>query len=128
MKFIKRWYHKLFKCPTFWTLKPKFTCPGCGKKYRCYWDGNDIKGLGKDYCNSCTKKLESKDFNFKKQKSILKILKWPEDKQLGLVPWFVVLWRIPWFGLIYCGISIAYLGVLFCYGSRRASEFWHSVI
>ncbi len=49
----KRWYHKLFKCPTFWKLKSSFTCPKCGEKYRCYWDGNDIAGVGIDYCNSC---------------------------------------------------------------------------
>ena len=56
---LKRWHHKLFKCPTFWKLKPYFTCPGCGKKYRCYWDGNDIEGVGIDYCNNCAKDLEN---------------------------------------------------------------------
>ena len=55
---VKRWYHKLLKCPTFWRLKPRFTCPKCGKKYRCYWDGNDIEGLGIDYCNKCAKEIE----------------------------------------------------------------------
>ena len=60
-KWIDGWYHKLCKCPTFWKLKPSFTCPKCGKKYRCYWDGNDIVGVGTDYCNTCVKKLEDKD-------------------------------------------------------------------
>ncbi len=60
-EWIDRWYHKLCKCPTFWKLKPSFTCPKCGKKYRCYWDGNDIVGVGTDYCNTCVKKLEYKD-------------------------------------------------------------------
>jgi len=59
MAFIKRWRHKIFKCPTFWDKEPAFTCPGCGKKYRCYWDGNDVTGHGIDYCNKCAKKLES---------------------------------------------------------------------
>jgi len=54
---LKQIYHKLFKCPTFWSLKPKFTCPLCGKKYRCYWDGNDTsKGI--NVCNKCTNEIE----------------------------------------------------------------------
>ena len=56
--FFKRWKHKLFDCPTFWKRKPAFECPECGKKYRCYWDGNDVTGHGTDYCNACAKKLE----------------------------------------------------------------------
>ena len=58
--FFKRWTHKLFHCPTFWSLHPKFSCPGCGKKYRCYWDGNDVEGHGIDYCNKCATTLEKK--------------------------------------------------------------------
>lgn len=50
------WYHKFFECPTFWEAKPAFTCPKCGAKYRCYWDGNDTK-MGIDLCDPCTKKL-----------------------------------------------------------------------
>jgi len=56
--FVKRVIHKLFHCPTFWRLKPAFSCPKCDKKYRCYWDGNDVTGHGIDYCNKCAKKLE----------------------------------------------------------------------
>jgi len=52
--------HKLFKCPTFWSIKPRFTCPKCKKKYRCYWDGNDVIGYGIDYCDKCASKLEDK--------------------------------------------------------------------
>ena len=57
---FKRIIHKLFFCPTFWRLKPIFQCPRCGKKYRCYWDGNDVEGHGTDYCNKCAKILEEK--------------------------------------------------------------------
>jgi len=56
--FFKRLSHKLFSCPTFWSWTPAFTCPGCGKTYRCYWDGNDVEGHGIDYCNKCARKLE----------------------------------------------------------------------
>lgn len=50
--------HKLFGCPTFWQLLPFFHCPRCGKGYRCYWDGNDVAGHGKDYCTPCAVMLE----------------------------------------------------------------------
>jgi hypothetical protein len=56
--FLRRWWHKLFLCPTFWGLEQSFTCPGCGKGYRCYWDGNDVEGHGQDYCDKCAKQLE----------------------------------------------------------------------
>jgi hypothetical protein len=56
---IQRWVHKLFKCPTFWKINASFSCPGCGKKYRCYWDGNDVDGHGIDYCDKCADKLET---------------------------------------------------------------------
>jgi len=60
-EFYSRWRHKLFHCPTFWELKPHFQCPKCGKKYRCYWEGNDIVGVGKDYCDDCVKILKSRE-------------------------------------------------------------------
>jgi hypothetical protein len=50
-------WHKLFKCPTFWMLKPRFKCPLCGKKYRCYYDGHDIPDIGIDICSDCAKKV-----------------------------------------------------------------------
>ena len=56
--FWKRIYHYLLECPTFWRVKPSFTCPVCGKKYRCYWDGNDVEGIGVDVCNKCAKKQD----------------------------------------------------------------------
>ena len=52
--------HKLFFCPTFWNLKAFFKCPECGKKYRCYWDGNDVAGHGIDYCGPCAAQLSIK--------------------------------------------------------------------
>lgn len=58
-EFMSRWMHKLFHCPTFWKIKCSFHCPKCGEGYRCYWDGNDVSGHGKDYCNKCAKELEN---------------------------------------------------------------------
>lgn len=61
--FWKRWKHKLFSCPTFWKLKPAFTCPICGREYRCYWDGHDEFGKV-NVCTPCyekgTKKIGDK--------------------------------------------------------------------
>ena len=56
---MKNVFHKLFKCPTFWRIHSSFTCPKCGRKYRCYWDGNDVIGHGIDYCDACAKVLEN---------------------------------------------------------------------
>lgn len=56
----QRWLHKLISCPTWWKswFKDGKRCPGCGKRIRCYWDGNDIEGVGIDYCNRCTAIIE----------------------------------------------------------------------
>jgi len=54
---FKKIYHYLFKCPTFWEIKPHFQCPDCGKRYRCYWDGHDTNGKV-DVCNKCNDKYE----------------------------------------------------------------------
>ena len=55
---FKKLIHYLFKCPTFWRFKPAFECPECGRKYRCYWDGNDISGHGINICNPCAKRIK----------------------------------------------------------------------
>jgi hypothetical protein len=57
-KRIKRLWHLLFECPTFWSFTPKFTCPVCHKQYRCYWDGNDIAGMI-DVCNKCAVSIDA---------------------------------------------------------------------
>ena len=49
---MKRWKHLLFDCPTFWSIRPRFKCPDCGKTYRCYWDGNDTDH-GINLCDTC---------------------------------------------------------------------------
>jgi hypothetical protein len=45
--------HYLFKCPTFWSIKPFFTCPECGKGFRCYWDGHDCSCGVINLCSKC---------------------------------------------------------------------------
>ena len=66
---LKKLYHYLFTCPTFWSWKPKFTCPKCGRKYRCYWDGNDIDNHGINICNSCAKTIVKRE-NVKRMQQI----------------------------------------------------------
>jgi hypothetical protein len=50
---FKKLIHYLFHCPTFWRFKPFFTCPDCGKKYRCYWDGHDCSCGTINLCKKC---------------------------------------------------------------------------
>ena len=57
---LKKIYHKIFECPTFWRIKPAFKCPECSVTYRCYWDGNDVADHGIDLCNKCAVKYETK--------------------------------------------------------------------
>lgn len=51
----------LFKIKHFFTCTcklwetPVFTCPDCGKKYRCYFSGNDCWCGVIHLCNSCAK-------------------------------------------------------------------------
>ena len=52
MTVFKKIIHYLFKCPSFWSVKPQFKCPVCSDTYRCYWDGSDIGGLI-NVCNKC---------------------------------------------------------------------------
>jgi hypothetical protein len=60
---VKKWVHKIFKCPSFWKSvwntitksEPFYRCPECNKAMHCYWDGNDTsKGI--DFCDKCASK------------------------------------------------------------------------
>ena len=52
-KKIKKLFHYLFKCPTFWHPSKWIVCPDCGKKQLCYWDGNDCSCGTIDLCAKC---------------------------------------------------------------------------
>lgn len=54
---LHRIRHKLLDCPTFWRWRRSFTCPECGSRYRCYWDGHDSNcGAGINLCGRCASK------------------------------------------------------------------------
>jgi hypothetical protein len=77
----KKVKHLLFHCHTFWQWKRAYKCPVCGKRYRCYWDGNDVVDWGTDICADCYKKIDAGE---------LKRADYPADlnahkKQLGSV-------------------------------------------
>ena len=50
---LKNIFHYLFKCSSFWELRPRFICPECKHKYRCYYDGNDCKCGKIHLCDGC---------------------------------------------------------------------------
>ena len=50
---FKKLFHHLFKCPSFWKIRSSFTCPDCGKEYRCYWDGYDCPCGTIHLCKTC---------------------------------------------------------------------------
>jgi hypothetical protein len=54
--------------------------------------------------------------------------RWPENKLTGAVPWFIILRRLPFFPLIFCGMAISWLGVLGAYGLSSANEWWKEQI
>lgn len=58
-------------------------------------------------------------------KKLIQWLRWPEDRLKGVVPWFVVAWRVYWMPLIYVGLALAWCGVALAYGISKANRFWY---
>ena len=55
---------------------------------------------------------------------MVRMLRWPEDKRTGLVPWFVILWRMLWFPLMMSGHAIAWFGIAMSHGVYWANKYW----
>ena len=53
MTLFRKIGHYLFRCPTFWSIKPRFMCPDCGATYRCYWNGHDCFCGVINLCKKC---------------------------------------------------------------------------
>ena len=63
MRKIKKWLRRIlwrlghrFSCPSRFDEEPAFRCPDCGKKYWCYFDGNDCSCGMIHLCSRCAKK------------------------------------------------------------------------
>lgn len=50
---MKKLWHYLFHCSSFWQLTRAFHCPDCGRGYRCYWDGHDCDCGIVNLCGRC---------------------------------------------------------------------------
>lgn len=57
---------------------------------------------------------------------LVRLLLWPESREMGMVPWFVIAWRAVWMPLIYGGLVIACAGVALANGPRQALRFWRN--
>jgi len=57
---------------------------------------------------------------------IIKILRWPEDKRKGIVPWFVIVRRLVFSPIIYIGIFVSMIGIFFGYGISKTKDFWEN--
>ena len=58
---------------------------------------------------------------------IIKFVRWPETLGTGMAPWFVIAWRAIWMPIIYAGLAIAWIGVLFANGHNHACYFWRTI-
>lgn len=52
-------------------------------------------------------------------------LRWPEDAQKTISPWFVIAWRVPFYLLFYAFCSMAWVMVLLSNGLDDANRWWH---
>ncbi len=84
---IKKIFHYLFSCPTFWHYSRWYKCPDCGCRFPCYWDGSDCL-CGKIHlcmrCNSAHEecKVYKMDITAELQKAkfvISKFERWYSD-------------------------------------------------
>lgn len=50
--------------------------------------------------------------------------RWPENKETGMLPWFLLLRRAIFYPFFLLGISIAFLAIFLAAGSEEAFNFW----
>jgi hypothetical protein len=76
------------------------------------------------YKNLLKKYLDYVPLNGGEMRNLVRLLRWPEDRSTGLVPWFVIAWRALFMPLVYGGLAVAWLGVALARGPRQAMRFW----
>jgi len=50
---VEKRKHYIEKCPTFWKPRDWYTCPDCGERYPCYYDGHDCECGTTNLCGGC---------------------------------------------------------------------------
>lgn len=55
---------------------------------------------------------------------LVRLLRWPENKRTGVVPWFVIAWRVLFYPTLIVSLWIAFLSILCAYGLNKAMMFW----
>ena len=53
--------------------------------------------------------------------------KWPQKPDNVLSPWYVIVWRSPWFVLLYLLLALCMVTLTAGFGIKRAIEFWNDV-
>ena len=54
--------------------------------------------------------------------------RWPENKETGVVPWFVILRRLIFWPLLVAGMSVAFVAVAGAFGISEARRFWRAAL
>ena len=54
---------------------------------------------------------------------IIKVLRWPEDKFRGIVPWYVIAWRILWAPFIITFVVLSGISIGISYGPKIGLRF-----
>jgi hypothetical protein len=54
--------------------------------------------------------------------------KWPATPLNGLVPWYVVAYRVIWAPLIFTGLGLTFVGVMMSDGPAAAKQWWRSMV
>ena len=60
-----------------------------------------------------------------KEQKLIKILRWPENRRTGLLPWFVILRRLLVYPFLFATICLFWLFTVIWYGGLyEANLFW----
>ena len=54
----------------------------------------------------------------------VRLLRWPESKRSGRLPWFVTAWRILFYPSLIVSLWIAFVSILCAYGWNEARRWW----
>lgn len=60
--------------------------------------------------------------------SLIKIVRWPENKRTGTVPWFVIVRRLVFWPIMTVGLFVAFIGIFCAFGSKEGIRFWNDEI